>query len=86
MNLFDTLIGWMLGILMVLCFGLILLSPFAIAGSAKEKRNFMEQCQADHKEYECVAMWRAGIAKMRRQISNVANSQAVANLDQEAMQ
>ena len=39
---------------------LLLSLPFAIKEDAERQRRFMEQCMQDHKEYECVALWREG--------------------------
>lgn len=49
--------GALLLFVVVLMLGLI----FGLGLSLKDRRDaFMEQCQEDHKEYECTAMWRAG--------------------------
>lgn len=53
-------VDW-LGLLII---GIIVLMVVAlgIAGYAETQQNktFMEECMKDRKEYECVAMWRAG--------------------------
>lgn len=42
---------------------IVLLLVLAVAGGVekeKTRERFMEQCVKDRKEYECIAMWRAG--------------------------
>lgn len=50
---------------MLLALTLFILAGVALFGLLMSDRNvkyktFMAQCAQDHKEYECVAMWRAG--------------------------
>ena len=49
--------GWVVaGVLAFCVFGLVV----AVRADTRAREAFMEQCTADHKEYECVALWRAG--------------------------
>jgi hypothetical protein len=46
---------------LVLLFVLVFLAAVSDAQREKEQRDkFMVECMRDHKEYECVAMWRRG--------------------------
>lgn len=36
------------------------ISYFAIKGSVEEKEKFLSECMTEHKEYECLSMWRSG--------------------------
>lgn len=60
----DDLMDYLLIVLLSLCAVLALLvvigASFSIVGQGRAHDRFMEQCQEDHKEYECVAMWRGG--------------------------
>ena len=39
---------------------MLILVAVAYACAHEDKGRFMAQCSQDHKEYECVAMWRGG--------------------------
>lgn len=59
--IFDRGIPVVLGLaILALLFGIVIVLPAGIANKAKQHETFMQQCQQDHKEYECTAMWRAG--------------------------
>lgn len=56
-----TLGAWPLAfgtLLIVAAIALSLVAAVRADNAALEE--FMRQCQQDHKEYECIAMWRAG--------------------------
>ena len=53
-------VGWTLAMLMIGT-GMLVYAYKADGGSFQTVRGkFMDQCAKDRKEYECVAMWRAG--------------------------
>jgi hypothetical protein len=56
----DSDLLWIFGIVIVL----VALNAVGIAGDIAEREKFMRECSADHKEYECVSMWRAGASHM----------------------
>ena len=47
-------------IFFLILFMLVALLFFAGQELAEQRDRFMSQCMVDYKEYECVAMWRAG--------------------------
>lgn len=48
---------WVCGALAAL---IVFVIVMAIRSDNENFHRFMTQCQTDHKEYECYAMWRAG--------------------------
>jgi hypothetical protein len=52
---------WIVGIALVLLVAAaVIVAVIDSIEGAKAKKSFMHQCMKDHKEYECIAMWRAG--------------------------
>jgi len=56
----DLAMGAIMGGACMAMFGLLLVIPQAFRDSASERDQFMTQCLSEKKEYECVALWRAG--------------------------
>lgn len=57
MNFIEDHVGWFIFIFVVLAIVAIIL---LFKQDAADSRRFMTECMKDKKEYECVAMWRAG--------------------------
>lgn len=61
MSFMELFGGWVIGIGVTLFVALILWLGYLSSEAHEAKRvAFMTECQQDHKEYECTAMWRAG--------------------------
>ncbi|MEM6817187.1 MAG: hypothetical protein AAF578_00205 [Pseudomonadota bacterium] len=55
--LYDFFMKWLFLILIAF---FVIGTPVACSAYMHERQAFMEACQADRKEYECTALWRAG--------------------------
>jgi len=49
-----------IGGVFVAILGVVVAAIFLISSDNETESRFMSECQADHKRYECLAMWRAG--------------------------
>lgn len=63
--MWDDLIDWFMdyGCLPAIGIFAVVMSCLIVYGCSQDQKaykEFMRQCMQDHKEYECLAMWRAG--------------------------
>lgn len=53
-------IDWPLWVMSAIIIFLICLCFFAVFAMGANQKQFMKECQQDHKHYECEALYRAG--------------------------
>lgn len=61
----NTDVNWIMTLLALFNGVLLGGAAFYIFQSSADKKEFMRECEADHKHYECVVLWRGDIGSSR---------------------